>query len=125
MTTLQPSPPTSAWRKLLFRSPRPLPPCQTRPFGLPRSVLMRLLMGGTTVAVSLSGYWCYQVVRNLILDGLKDTAFLEVQQGGDEIDTWLSNHKASLEASANNPTFRTMDWEVIEPYLQSEERRLP
>ncbi|PSB23270.1 two-component system sensor histidine kinase/response regulator [filamentous cyanobacterium CCP2] len=86
---------------------------------------MRLLMGGTTLAVSLAGYWCYQVVRNLTLEGLKDTAFLEVQQGSDEIDTWLSIHKASLEASANNPTFQTMNWQVIEPYLQAEERRLP
>ncbi|NEQ97493.1 MAG: response regulator [Cyanothece sp. SIO2G6] len=50
--------------------------------------------------------------------------FRSVQQGVDEIDQWISNHKASLGAIANSPTFRTMDWDIVEPYLRSEEKRL-
>ena len=63
-------------------------------------------------------------MRNLLLENLKNQAFLEVQQGVNEIDGWLSDHKASMSASANNPVFRSMDWEQIEPYLNSEEQRL-
>ncbi|NEQ42945.1 MAG: response regulator [Leptolyngbya sp. SIOISBB] len=63
-------------------------------------------------------------MRNLLLENLQNQAFLEVQQGVNEIDDWLSNHKSSMAASANNPVFRTMDWEQIEPYLNGEEQRL-
>ncbi|NJO41715.1 MAG: response regulator [Cyanobacteria bacterium RU_5_0] len=91
----------------------------------PRNLLLRLILGGTTLIVSISAYSSYQVVRNLLLENLKDKALLNVQQGVDEIDTWISTHKAELAASANNFTFRTMDWATIEPYLKSEEQRLP
>ncbi|GAA6617802.1 hypothetical protein [Scytonema sp. NUACC26] len=47
---------------------------------------MRLIIGGTTLIVSVSAYYSYQVLRNLILDNLKQNAFLKVQQGVDEID---------------------------------------
>ena len=63
-------------------------------------------------------------MRNLLLENLQNQAFLEVQLGVNEIDGWLSNHKASMAASANNPVFRTMDWAQIEPYLRGEEQRL-
>ncbi|MEO0535850.1 MAG: ATP-binding protein [Cyanobacteria bacterium P01_A01_bin.123] len=86
---------------------------------------LRAILGGTTIFVCIASYWSYQAVRNLLLDNLQDNAFLEVQQGANEIDAWLSNHKAGMAASANNPVFRTMDWAQIEPYLQSEEQRQP
>ncbi len=85
---------------------------------------MRLVIGCTTLVVSVSAYGSYQVVRNLLLNNLKANALLEVQEGVDKIDRWLSNHKAALASSANNPIFRTMDWAQIEPYLRSEEQRL-
>lgn len=90
-----------------------------------RNLLLRLLIGGTAVVVSASAYYCYRVVRDLTLEGLKETAFLEVEQGTDEIDRWIGDHKAAMSAVANSPTFRTMDWSVIRPYLLSEEQRLP
>ncbi len=62
-------------------------------------------------------------MRSVLLENLKDQAFLEVQQGVNKVDSWLSEHKASMAASANNPVFRTMDWAQIEPYLKSEEQR--
>ncbi len=84
-----------------------------------------LLLGGTAVFVCTASYWSYQRVRNLTLVDLQNTAFLEVQQGANEIDRWIGDKKSTLGAIANNPTFRTMDWQVIEPYLQLEEKRLP
>ncbi len=82
-------------------------------------------MGGTAVFVCTASYWSYQRVRDLTLEDLQDKAFLEVQQGANEIDRWLGDKKSALAAIANNPTFRTMDWQEIEPYLQIEEKRLP
>lgn len=86
---------------------------------------MRAFLGGTAIFVCAASYWSYQTVRNLLLDNLQSKALLEVRQGVNEIDTWIGNHKATLAAIANNPTFRTMDWELIEPYLEGEEKRLP
>ncbi|MEM8810254.1 MAG: ATP-binding protein [Cyanobacteria bacterium P01_G01_bin.38] len=88
------------------------------------SLLLRLLIGGVTLVASAAAYFSYQGARELMLDNLKNQALLEVQQGANEIDIWLGQHKVSLAASANSPTFRTMDWSQIEPYLKSEERRL-
>ncbi|MGD1931010.1 MAG: ATP-binding protein [Leptolyngbyaceae cyanobacterium] len=84
----------------------------------------RALLGGTALFVCAASYGSYQTMRNLLLENLQNQAFLEVQLGVDEIDSWLSNHKASMAASANNPVFRTMDWAQIEPYLSGEEQRL-
>ena len=90
-----------------------------------KTVWTKILLGGTAVFVCTASYWSYQRVRNLTLEDLQDKAFLEVQQGANEIDRWLGDKKSALAAIANNPTFRTMDWQVIEPYLQIEEKRLP
>jgi len=90
----------------------------------PQNFIERVIIGSTTLAVSVSAYYCYQAVRNLLLENLKQNAFLQVEQSVREIDSWLSTHKAALEAIANSPTFRTMDWSQIEPYLRSEEQRL-
>ncbi|MBE9062261.1 ATP-binding protein [cf. Phormidesmis sp. LEGE 11477] len=85
----------------------------------------KLILGGTAVFVCTASYLSYQRVRNLTLQDLQDKAFLEVQQGANEIDSWIENKKSALAAIANNPTFRTMDWQAIEPYLVLEEKRLP
>lgn len=84
-----------------------------------------MVLGGTAVFVCIASYWSYQQIRNLLLENLQEKAFLEVQQGANEIDRWIGDKKATLSAIANNPTFRTMDWEAIEPYLIIEETRLP
>ncbi|MEG4106261.1 hypothetical protein [Microcoleus sp. S13_C5] len=44
---------------------------------------MRLVVGVTTLIVSVGVYFSYQVVRNLTLENLNRHAFLEVQQGAD------------------------------------------
>ncbi|MGI0486728.1 ATP-binding protein [Pantanalinema rosaneae CENA516] len=90
-----------------------------------QNLVVRLIIAATTLTVSLSAYYSYQVVRNLLLDSLKKNAFLEVQQGAERIDTWIAKYKAALESSANNPTFRTMNWATIAPYLLAEQQRLP
>ncbi|NEQ75648.1 MAG: response regulator [Okeania sp. SIO2C9] len=90
-----------------------------------RSFLLRLLVAGTTVVVSIAAFYSYQVVRELILDNLKKNALLEVQLGADNIDQWLGSKKIEAYTSANTPTFRTMDWSVVRPFLKSKELRSP
>ncbi len=85
-----------------------------------RNLLMRLLIGSTTLMVSLGAYSSYQAVRNVMLESLKKNAFLEVQQGGDNIDRWLENLKVHIQTLANTATVRSMDWASAEPYLKAE-----
>ena len=59
-----------------------------------RNLLLRLVVGGTTVAVSVAAYFSYQVVRNLMLENLKQNAFLSVQQGTNEIDSETSKENS-------------------------------
>lgn len=88
------------------------------------NLLVRLIIGGTTLVVSIGAYASYEVVRDLILDNLKGKAVLEVQRRVDEIDKWLANRKTEVETISNTPTVKTMDWSVVAPYWKAEIARL-
>ncbi|MGK7873383.1 MAG: EAL domain-containing protein [Xenococcaceae cyanobacterium] len=90
----------------------------------PRHLVVLLTISATTLVVSATVYLSYKILRGLILDNLKQNVLLSVQRGGDEIDEWLATRKAEVEAIANTPTLRSMDWLVVEPYLKSEVERL-
>ncbi len=90
----------------------------------PRNLLMLLIIGSTTLAVSATAIVSYEVLLRLILDNLKQNALLRVQERVDEIDNWLAIRKAEIKTIANTPTFRTMDWSVVSSYLKSEQKRL-
>jgi signal transduction histidine kinase len=85
-----------------------------------RNLLMRLLIGSTTLLVTLGAYSSYQVVRNVMLESLKKNAFLEVQQGGDDIEHWLTALKVHIETLANTAVVKSMNWENAEPFLKTE-----
>jgi len=91
---------------------------------LQHNLLMRLLIGGTTLAVSLGAYYSYHAVRNVMLESLKKNAFLEVRQGRDDIDRWLANLKVHVETLANTTPIKSMNWSVVEPYLKGEVLRV-
>jgi two-component system NtrC family sensor kinase len=91
---------------------------------LPHNLVMRLLIGGTTLAVSLGAYYSYQAVRNVMLESLKKNAFLEVRQGRDDIDRWLANLKVHVETLANTAPVKSMKWSIAEPYLKGEVLRV-
>ena len=91
---------------------------------LNRNLLTRLLIGSTTLIVSLAAYGSYQVVRNLTLENLKRSAFLEVRRGTDEIDSWLALRKAEVQMFANTDAVRSLDWAIAEPYLKAEVKRI-
>ena len=96
----------------------------TQKIGSQRRLMARLIIGGTTLGVSICAYYSYQVVRNLMLDNLKQNAFLQVEQRVDEIDSWLATLKAQMEMLAHTPTVSSMDWSVAKPYLQGENKRI-
>lgn len=85
-----------------------------------RNLLVRLIIGSTTLIVGASAYWSYRIVYTLILNNLKENVLLEVQRGGNEIDQWLAVRKAEVETIANTPMVRTMDWSVVGPYTKAE-----
>ncbi|MBD1809731.1 PAS domain-containing protein [Microcoleus sp. FACHB-SPT15] len=89
-----------------------------------RNLLVLLIIGSTTLAVSSTAILSYQVVRELLLGNLKQNTLLRVQVGVDEIDNWLAARKAEIAMLANTPTVRTMDWSVAKPYFTSEVSRL-
>ncbi|BAY65503.1 multi-sensor hybrid histidine kinase [Calothrix brevissima NIES-22] len=89
-----------------------------------RNLLIRFIVGGTTLVVSISAYFCYQAARNMTLADLRKSAFLEVQRGADEIEDWLHLRQVEVETLANTPTVRSLDWSVAEPYLKIEVDRI-
>ncbi|UIE39292.1 hypothetical protein [Leptodesmis sichuanensis] len=47
-------------------------------------------------------------------------AFLELSEGRESLDRWLSNQKIHVETLANTAQVRSMDWAKTEPYLKAE-----
>ncbi|MBW4494652.1 MAG: histidine kinase [Oscillatoria princeps RMCB-10] len=90
----------------------------------PRNLAVLSILAGTTLAVGAIALASYQVVRELILQQLREKALLEVQQGINEIDRWLATRKAEVETIANTPVVGSLDWEVSGSYLKSEVERL-
>ena len=87
------------------------------------SLSMRFFVGSTILLVSCGAYYSYQLVRNTLLESLKQNAFLELAQGRESLDRWLSNQKTHIETLANTAQVRSMNWAETEPYLKSETLR--
>jgi len=76
--------------------------------------------GMAILGVGVLAVYSYGVVRNSIIDGLKWKAQLRVIEANKQIDEWLSGLKAEVQAIANTPQVRSMDWTIAEPYIQLE-----
>ncbi len=59
-----------------------------------------------------------------MLDSIKEQVLLKTHQGQDDIDNWLAIRKTEIKTLANSVVVRSLDWSVMEPYLQSEVKRL-
>ncbi|MDJ0509534.1 MAG: ATP-binding protein [Crocosphaera sp.] len=92
---------------------------------LQNPLVWRLIAGASTLLVSLLASLSYHYARSQILENLKQSALIKVQQGVDEIDLWLAARKAEIATITNTPTFRTMNWQQVGPYLEGELQRLP
>ncbi len=89
----------------------------------PKAVFLPIL-AGTTVAVGAVALISYQLVREIILQEIREKALLKVQQSTAEIDGWLGTRKAELETIASTPMVRSLKWSAVEAYLKSEVDRL-
>src|SRR5689334_24544850 len=81
-----------------------------------RNLLLRFILGGTTIIVSISAYCAYLAARNMALADLKQSAFQEVKSGVDEIEEWLHVRNVEVQTLGNTSTVRSLDWYVAEPY---------
>ncbi|MBE8968712.1 sensor histidine kinase [Nostocales cyanobacterium LEGE 12452] len=77
-----------------------------------------------SISISATAITSYKIVKGLLLDSLKEQALLKTRQGQDDIDNWLAIRKTEIKTLANSAVVRSLDWPVIEPYLQSELKRL-
>lgn len=89
-----------------------------------RNLIVFLILTGITVVLSGVTLVSYQLVRGLILDGLKQKALVEVQQGRNDIDRWLASRKAEINTLTGTPSVRSLDWNIASPHLQAEIKRL-
>lgn len=89
-----------------------------------RSPMTRIVLGGTTLIVAVAAYFSHQILRNAILENLKQNAFSKVNIGANEIDKWIALRKSETEAIANLPITKTMNWSAIAPDFQAEYERL-
>ncbi|MBD2300844.1 hybrid sensor histidine kinase/response regulator [Nostoc sp. FACHB-190] len=88
------------------------------------NLIIRFILGSTTILVSICAYYTYIAARNIALTDLKQSAFQTVQRGVDEIEEWLHVRKVEVQTIANTSTVRSLDWSVAEPYLQAEVQRI-
>ncbi|MBD2329607.1 ATP-binding protein [Alkalinema sp. FACHB-956] len=89
-----------------------------------RNFWVRFAIGTTALAVGITAYFSHQFVRSLLLENLQRNAFLEVQQQATQLDRWLGTRKAEVGMMANTETMRSLDWSIVQPYMQEETKRI-
>ncbi|OYE02637.1 sensor histidine kinase [Nostoc sp. 'Peltigera membranacea cyanobiont' 232] len=77
-----------------------------------------------SLSISVTAIISYNIVKGLLLNSLKQQVLLKTQQGQNEIDNWLAIRKTEIKTLANSAVVRSLDWSVMEPYLQSEVKRM-
>jgi len=73
--------------------------------------------------IGIVGTNTYLVSRELILNQIKERAFLRISQATDQINQWLELHSLAVEFSANTDVVRTMNWQKVLPLFQYEKKR--
>ncbi|MEH2413772.1 sensor histidine kinase [Nostoc sp.] len=89
-----------------------------------RNLLLLSIVVILSISISVTAITSYNIVKGLLLDSLKEQTLLKTHQGQDDIDNWLAIRKTEIKTLANSLVVRSMDWSVMEPYLQSEVTRL-
>lgn len=90
-----------------------------------RNIVSLLFLTFFTLIAGLAASISYRIVREIILSNIKQATLLSMEHGVDDVDRWLLTCKTEIATLANTPILKTMDWSNIQPYLQSEAKRLP
>ena len=85
---------------------------------------MSLVVITLSIGIGATAITSYNILKEMLLQSLKQQALLKAEQGRADIDQWLSLRKTEIKTLANSPVARSIDWDVIKPYLQSEVKRL-
>ncbi len=110
---------TPDWcHKLIATLCSPLFPVQSDKRG--RRTLPLLVIIATISGMGLTAIASYGLVKELLLDSFKSNTQLRLQETGNEIDEWLAGLQAKVDTLATNPAVRTMNWDLILPYLRME-----
>ncbi|BAY28179.1 two-component hybrid sensor and regulator [Nostoc carneum NIES-2107] len=99
-------------------------PLNTKSGKASRSLLAKVIVGGTTLFVVVGAYFSYQTLRSVMLGNLKNQVLSEVKQSRDEIDHWLAILKVRVDMLANTDVVRSVDWAIASKYLKAEDERL-
>lgn len=87
----------------------------------PRPSPVTLLTVGCVLLLSgVATCYGYIATRQFVIRSARQNALLQVQQGVDEIDQWLAILKDRISTMGRTPMVKTMDWAILEPYLQRE-----
>ncbi|MBN3940993.1 ATP-binding protein [Nostoc sp. NMS9] len=89
-----------------------------------RNFLLLSIVVILSISISATAITSYTIVKGLLLDSIKEQVLLKTHQGQDDIDNWLAIRKTEIKTLANSVVVRSLDWSVMEPYLQSEVKRL-
>ncbi|ACC82164.1 sensor histidine kinase [Nostoc punctiforme] len=89
-----------------------------------RNFILLSILVILSINISVTAIISYNIVKGLLLNSLKQQALLKTQQGQNDIDNWLAIRKTEIKTLANSAVVRSLDWPMIEPYLQSEVKRL-
>ncbi|MEH2351807.1 sensor histidine kinase [Nostoc sp.] len=89
-----------------------------------RNLLLLSIVVILSISISATAITSYKIVKGLLLDSLKEQTLLKTRQGQNDIDNWLAIRKTEIKTLANSVVVRSLDWSVMEPYLQSELKRL-
>ncbi|MGL5059918.1 MAG: sensor histidine kinase [Microcoleus sp.] len=82
------------------------------------------ILAGITLAIIAVTSISYQLVRQIILQEIRENVLLKVQQSTGAIDDWLETRQAEIETIASTPIVRSLKWSAAETYLKSEVDRL-
>ncbi|MFN6481781.1 MULTISPECIES: ATP-binding protein [unclassified Nostoc] len=89
-----------------------------------RNLLLLSIVVIMSISISATAITSYNIIKGLLLDSLKEQVLLKTHQGQGDIDNWLAIRKTEIKSLANSFVVRSLDWSVMEPYLQSELKRL-
>ncbi len=129
----------SSHSTLIFSSPEPIPSDALpktekatrlrhhlgKQLGRSKRLISFAVVGGALLVIGGFAFQSYRSLRSIILEGLQEKAQLQVEKANSEIDEWLAARLSEVQAIANTPQIRSLDWSIAEPYLQLENDRTP
>jgi two-component system NtrC family sensor kinase len=89
-----------------------------------RSQILLLVVITLSIGIGVTAITSYNILKEMLLENLKQQALFKAEQGRNDIDQWLSIRKTEINTLANSPVVRSLDWQLMKPYLQSEVGRL-